>query len=822
MQRAVDHTKNQLIAIITLFRYFLIELLHTKTFMIRKTLYRQLFHFLLLLLLFGFSTIYAQQNVIDSLKNVISQVSGEERVDELNALSFYYGSDFENRYTYGLEALKEAEEVGYDRGKAEALRNIGYSFYIQQKYDKAMEYYQQSYAIFSEHTDSLKFALLNINMGDATEKLGIPDSAIAYQETAIDYCEAIPDSHYLALAHTNIGLIHWRATEYELALEQFLEAASIRKSSGEIRLYGSSLNNIGVLYWQWGIYEKAIEYYLQALEIMEQKNSNYQIVIILNNVGLVNMKLNKPEVAKSYFRRALDLALTTDYTNSTAYSYHNLGVYHKVKASYDSALYYFEHALKKYIEIDLKDGIAMASNSIGDVYAAKKEYQQALSYYNDALKVSKEWHQTFREAESFKRIGSVHNELGNYHSALQYIKESLALSKEDNIIDLMKENYFLLSQIYESLGNTSNAYNAYKQYTVLKDSIFNERSENIIAELQTRYDITKKEKEIELLRREKTIRDLELDQQKTITRVTIIVIVMIIILLIAIYFAYREKKSHNILLQEKNRVIENQKNEVETQKKEVEDLNEELQTQNELLAESEAKLQDLNSTKDKFISIIAHDIKNPFTTIIGFSEVLHEDFDELTSEEMKDYIFSIHDASKTTFDFLNNLLIWASTQRGQMQIEPEPITLHEMINASITLLHSNASRKNITILNNVDHSYKIFADANSMNTVFRNLISNALKFTPKGGNVTISAMRSNKHIDISFTDTGIGIDADKINELFSIDKNTSTPGTEEEQGTGLGLIICHEFVEKNHGKISATSIVGSGSTFTVTVPNYGE
>ncbi|PKP30591.1 MAG: hypothetical protein CVU00_13470 [Bacteroidetes bacterium HGW-Bacteroidetes-17] len=262
------------------------------------------------------------------------------------------------------------------------------------------------------------------------------------------------------------------------------------------------------------------------------------------------------------------------------------------------------------------------------------------------------------------------------------------------------------------------------------------------------------------------------------------------------------------------------------QKREIHQKNEELQELNASLEikvqERTAELRALNATKDKFFSIIAHDLKNPFNALLGFSTLLLDDYENFTDSDRIDLIQTMNDASNNAYKLLQNLLEWSRSQTGSIQWEPGAIPLHEIITNTIDLLSNGASVKEISINAIILPNIVVWADANMATAVIRNLISNALKYTPKGGEIRIYLKKSEKEVEITIEDNGVGInDADK-EKLFRIDVNHSTSGTNNEQGTGLGLILCKEFVEKNGGKIWVESIEGKGSKFKFTLPIYKE
>jgi signal transduction histidine kinase len=230
------------------------------------------------------------------------------------------------------------------------------------------------------------------------------------------------------------------------------------------------------------------------------------------------------------------------------------------------------------------------------------------------------------------------------------------------------------------------------------------------------------------------------------------------------------------------------------------------------------RLKTANEEKDKFFSIIAHDLKNPFGGISSMSRLLVNEWSELDDAERYDYISSIKETSEVSLSLLNNLLMWARVQTGRLTPKPQELELSILIGKSIQLHKSSAEKKNIDIKTNVPEEIIVFGDWDMIDFVIRNLISNAVKFTPAGGTVQIEAGEKDRTAVISISDTGVGMTADQIGSAFTVGESRSSKGTANEEGTGLGLILCKEFVERNNGELIVESTPGRGSTFRIILP----
>jgi signal transduction histidine kinase len=237
-----------------------------------------------------------------------------------------------------------------------------------------------------------------------------------------------------------------------------------------------------------------------------------------------------------------------------------------------------------------------------------------------------------------------------------------------------------------------------------------------------------------------------------------------------------------------------------------------------LQEEKEIQVKKLLDDKDKFFSIIAHDLRGPFNGIIGLSELLLEKDNQLKPKETNEFIQLIHQSSKNAYSLLDNLLTWAQSQTGSLEFVPKKIKISPIIDRTINLMDNIAQSKNITIPEIKNEEY-VFADKDMLETIFRNLISNAIKFTENNGKVLLSMTNENNKTVFSIKDSGIGIAPEKMANLFAINQRNTTSGTNDETGTGLGLTLCKDFVEKHGGQIWVESEIGKGSNFKFSIPN---
>ncbi len=239
-----------------------------------------------------------------------------------------------------------------------------------------------------------------------------------------------------------------------------------------------------------------------------------------------------------------------------------------------------------------------------------------------------------------------------------------------------------------------------------------------------------------------------------------------------------------------------------------------------LLEKQTRELRELNATKDKFLSIIAHDLRNPFGAIIGFADLMLKNFTEMDDETLHKGLTTIESAASQAYKLLENLLIWSRNQTGLYKFKQEVVNLKNQIVQALKMAEGNATIKDIKISSAIDDDYFVYADKDMIDTVLRNLISNAIKYTRNGGKVKVTAKTNTNNVEVTVSDNGVGIPDNKLSAIFEIDKRTNTNGTENEEGTGLGLIICKDFLAKNGGQIWVESTQNKGSKFTFSLPTY--
>ncbi|UCG27746.1 MAG: HAMP domain-containing histidine kinase, partial [Bacteroidales bacterium] len=357
--------------------------------------------------------------------------------------------------------------------------------------------------------------------------------------------------------------------------------------------------------------------------------------------------------------------------------------------------------------------------------------------------------------------------------------------------------YNSLSNYYLQIGIPENAYSYRKLCSQLQDSLSSALLEERLVKLQVQYDIENKDQELQYLRQNEEIEELQIQKDRYFRNfMFIFVSILVAATLGSMYTLWQKKKSTSILEKQKQ-------------------LQEETNLQ---LLNAKKTQQEINLTKNKFLAIISNDLISPFTSLLEFTEELEKRSASFNRRDVKKYSGIIYQSSRNLHQMLENLLQWSRNQRGKIDYHPEYFDLNRMINNLTSFMEIAAHRKNIEITLDLHKAIIAFADENHVDTIIRNLLNNAIKFTQINGLIKISSREKNDFIEVSVKDNGIGITREDMDKLFRLDTHVTRRGTANEMGTGLGLIIVKELVKKNGGDIYVESKVGEGSNFVFTLP----
>ena len=595
----------------------------------------------------------------------------------------------------------------------------------------------------------------------------------------------------------HLSELYWkRSLDTSLILAD--HALILAKEIDDRARLGNSLNMKGNALYLLSNFTKGLEMYQEALKIREAMGDSNNMAKTYNNIGAIHLQLENYNEALEYFERALSIYQGIGDDEVMFSLTNNIGAVYDEMEEFERALEYFQDALEIVENMEDESRSLIVLNNLGEAAVSLEQYDRALEYFEEAKKRCELAGDIRMSAITLLNIGSMYMQTGEQGKALPYLEKALVDAEKVNSIQIKRDIYNKLFDYYRDRKDYDRALEYHMLYSDARDSVQSEESRLKIAELELNYDAENLESEIEILRRDNRIKKLRLTWISVSLGSLVLILILFSIVLAINANRNRIKKEITQLLREKNL---------------------ELEAANKKLTESEKNLKDLNATKDKFFSIIGHDLRNPLNALIGFSELIAGNSREFSKEDIQKYSTIINESAKHIHQLIENLLTWSRTQSGNIDFSPATFLLTEAVSDILKVLKINADDKNIRIETDIPPDLKIFADKNLIGTIIRNLVGNAVKFTPEGGKVRLTASKGKGLSTVSVIDTGLGIDREQIDMLFTLGAEVTTPGTTKEPGTGLGLILCKEFVELHDGEIRVESEPGKGSTFTFTIPD---
>lgn len=573
------------------------------------------------------------------------------------------------------------------------------------------------------------------------------------------------------------------ATNHDSVSVLLTKADQLAKISNNLHQSNDVLILKGLNEYYIGNYEQAVDYYFQALSLIEQSNDSILLARVFHNLGMIYDEFEDYDLAIDYFLKSLKISELIKDDKLRAKTYQNIAISYQNKKELATALEYNQRANQLAMDLNDTQMLIDVTNNFGTIAYDQNKLDESLEYYQKALKLYLEINDNQGVALAYNNIGLVYLDKKNYETALTYFMKSLHLANELKMNDFIGDLYGNLTIYYEELNDYKQAYMYYDKYNTVYDSLIGEKKSKMIRQIQAKYQLLSKTKELEELKLKNQTQMRTIDAAKSIQVYLFGITLLALILVVAtIYLLRKEKKLASEL---------------------------KLKT---------TELHNLNASKDKFFSIIAHDLKNPFNALISYTSILKSDLDLFPKDELKQIISDLNQASENGFSLLQNLLVWSRSQTNRIQIYKTNFFLMDVVEQLKALIELNLLTKQQLLKVEVDPELVVFADKDMISTVLRNLVFNALKFSEKGSEVVIKSRKKGRTVQVDVIDNGIGMTAEVIDSLFLIDKNLTTPGTDGEAGTGLGLLISNEFISKNDGLIWVESTPGKGSVFSFTIP----
>jgi signal transduction histidine kinase len=588
-------------------------------------------------------------------------------------------------------------------------------------------------------------------------------------------------------ANENIGTLYTLSGDYTTALKYDNQALQLSLTLKDSTLISKCYNNVASDYHDLGEYDEAYYYFTTSYKIAKRIGDSLRMTVALHNVGRVFKELGQYDRAMSHLIQSKKMSAEIKDQVGLAYSDDEIGDVLLRQGKYDSALATLMLSLKetKQLKEHILEPRILAK--IAKVFQYKGDYSRALSYYDSTHSLHAKTGNRFGIAEVNLGRGLVYMKQRKYDQSQALIGSSAVIAQEINARVLEIQCYNQLSTLWELKGDYKKSLIYFKQFKLLEDSLFSHETQEKLLRDQVRFETESKDNQIAVLSQKQDEQENEIKKQEFVRNILVVVVALSGILLLSVYRSGQRRRQINTLL---------------------------LQHQEDMEKRSE-ELERLNQVKDKFFSIISHDLRSPINALAGMLNLL--DKGAVSAEDMPKHLHELKLRFNHTRTLLNNLLDWTLLQMDKLNLQAAKIDLRKIVDENMQLL-GPVQDKQIDIINEVPENSYGFADSNTINLVIRNLMTNAIKFSNEGGKILITAEGKDTEWLISVADNGIGMKAEVLSILFDKTAPYTTRGTANEKGTGLGLILCKEFVEKNGGKIWVESTEGHGSKFTFTLP----
>lgn len=602
-----------------------------------------------------------------------------------------------------------------------------------------------------------------------------------FYNRALKLSDEIEENWYKGEILFRKGVIAQRKGEGILALDLFNEAIQVSRLAENYKSAGSSYSMMGTIFRLNGMYDRAIEYIIKSKLNYERAGFAEGDAWAAYLLGRIYADLKLPEKALEYFSESLEkyqeMAVKDGNSNGIAICFEQIGLLNLETGNLEAARNTINKVLEIHKQSGSEYGLSNAYMYLGKIEYYFQYYEKAENYLSEALAIKEKTDDKLTLPGIYEFIGLSRVGRGNINEGISTIEHGLDLALSNNQIKLQLEIYSNLEKVYLDLNDFEKVIFYQRMQIETQELILSGAANIKIDQLQAIYELDEKNNQIASLEKQNEINSLKIKQQKTYQVLMIAGFLFVLLISAVIFSLYRKLRINN---QELNKI---------------------------------------NTTKDRLFSVIAHDLKGSIGSSLELSRIVADNDETIEKLDQRKYSQLIFQSLNSSYNLLINLLEWALSQFQKIEFNPKDLILKGVVNDVRNQMFTLIQAKNIDIEIHAEDTQKVFADEGMLKTVLRNLLSNAKKFSSPGGKVILSAKERNSSVEISIKDFGVGIDSEVIPRLFELGSNNTTSGTLGENGTGLGLILVKEFVEKHGGKVWVESEAGSGSTFTFTLPN---
>ncbi|NVO12342.1 MAG: tetratricopeptide repeat-containing sensor histidine kinase [Bacteroidales bacterium] len=651
------------------------------------------------------------------------------------------------------------------------------------------------------HVDQLGKAKSSINtlLSKADQTLARnADSSFILANEAVTQSKLLDDTLLLIKSYRAQGKAKSYLNQYNEAIQLLDIAVKLCTNTHNSSLSWELNNDIGEVYSSKGDYVNALKSYVEGLRIAERDKEKENIAKSNSSIAIILKNQKDYREAIDYLEKSLAIWRELNNSQNITRTIINIAGNLALLGDYNKSLENLLQAEKYASEFKDTSLLSDITISIANIYSYKSDFKDSEKYYLKGVSLKQSLNDKRGLAIIYNNMCVFYLNNSNYTKGERYAKLALENAKLSKLQNIQMASFKSLSYIYSKQKKFEDAYINQSNYIRLKDSLFTIQKSEQLAEIKTKYEAEKKEQQIKILESENQLKEVVIKQNRFVRNTLITGIIIFVILFMLIFRAYREKKRVNTLLEDKNRLIEQQKLD---------------------LSSKNIELNNVNSTKDRLFSIIAHDLRSPMSSMEGLSGIIRQLLSSGKTEKLDAVALHIDKIVNRLNSLLDNLLNWSLSQINGLHVNPEIVYIRNVVLYSADVQKSALEAKKITLNIDINDDLKVFADQNMLRTVIRNLISNAIKFTPSGGFINISAFPDNGFVRVSVKDSGIGIPFEKLNTIFEINSTKISAGTDGEKGTGLGLTLCRDFIALNNGDIGIMSENGKGTEVFFSLPS---
>ena len=625
-----------------------------------------------------------------------------------------------------------------------------------------------------------------IASGDSCLNISDFPCALSNYESALEMMNEKSDELKKVEIINKIADIKYQQGKFIEADQFYNEALTIATKNGYKREEAKSLQGLSHVLWRKGDNVSSVSSIIKSIKISTGLKDTSALISSSNILAGIYMSVGKLEEAEDLYKEMLNVAIASKDTLRMAENYEYIGVVHFFKNDYREAITYYNKALRLNLLLGEKLKAGINYGNIGEAHSKLKNYHEALTFYKKALDIQEDIEFNSGIIFLYYSMGEAYAHLDEFDSATSYYDKSLDLMQSTGEVREKQHVYKLLAENFAKQREFEKAYFYHQLYSQHKDSIFNIDKNNQLEEIKAKYELEKKEQDNFYLTKQNQLKQQELESKAvTIQRHYVLGTFLIIFLIISVYLYIKLSRNKDLL-------------------------------------------ENANKTKAKLFAFIAHDLKGPIGNIKALIDLIS--YKPLQGEgkdvENEKLISHLKTSANDVSILVDNLLTWSLAQQGGFNFSPQKVNLLKAVEQNIALFNYHIVYKDLEIVNNIPETIDVYADETALLTIIRNIFSNAIKFTPKKGKITFATQilegsaKGKTFVQLSVADSGIGLSQEKIDLLLAESTLVTTPGTENEKGSGLGFNLIKDFVKKSKGEISINKNPDQGITVSINIPQF--